>query len=90
MDRVILGAVFIVLFAATARAQGVATLSQTELDSLRLIGSTARTADPAASQAFKAAKRAILHRGATGYKLPRDIYDPWKSIELTFDPKRTP
>ena len=37
-------------------------------------------------KAFQAARRAILRCQRRGYNLPRDKYDFWKTIEITFDP----
>lgn len=37
-------------------------------------------------KAFQAARRAIIRCQGRGYNLPRDKYDFWKTIEITFDP----
>ncbi|WP_299415216.1 hypothetical protein [uncultured Sulfitobacter sp.] len=42
----------------------------------------------AVSQAFAAAKRAVLRCGRDGYTLPVEKYDQWRDIELTFSPER--
>ncbi len=42
----------------------------------------------AAQQAYEAARRAIIRCGATGYNLPRDKYDRWRHIEITFNPEK--
>ena len=39
-------------------------------------------------QAFETARRAIIRCGARGFQLPRDKYDQWKDIKMTFDPER--
>lgn len=43
----------------------------------------------AVSQAFAAAKRAVLRCGRDGFSLPVEKYEQWRDIELTFDPERT-
>ncbi len=40
-----------------------------------------------ANAAFRSARRAVLRCQKDGYKLPKDKYDHWRNIELTFDPK---
>jgi len=42
--------------------------------------------DAAKRKAFQAARRAIIRCQGRGYDLPRDKYDFWKTIEMTFDP----
>lgn len=42
----------------------------------------------AAKQAFEAARRAIIRCGASGYNLPRDKFDRWRDIEMTFNPEK--
>ncbi len=42
--------------------------------------------EAAAKQAYEAARRAILRSGSQGFPLPKDKYDQWKEIEITFDP----
>ncbi len=42
----------------------------------------------AAKQAFEAARRAIIRCGASGYDLPKDKYDYWRDIEMTFNPEK--
>lgn len=39
-----------------------------------------------AKVAFQAARRAILRCQRDGYDLPKDKYEHWRNIELTFDP----
>ncbi|MEM9438259.1 MAG: energy transducer TonB, partial [Pseudomonadota bacterium] len=34
-----------------------------------------------------AARRAIIRCGATGFDLPREKYDQWRQIEMTFNPE---
>ncbi|MEO0771728.1 MAG: energy transducer TonB [Pseudomonadota bacterium] len=41
----------------------------------------------AASQAFEAARRAIIRCGANGFPLPVEKYDQWRNIEITFNPE---
>lgn len=41
----------------------------------------------AAGQAFEAARRAIIRCGASGFDLPREKYDHWREIEMTFNPE---
>ena len=38
--------------------------------------------------AFQAARRAILRCQETGYSLPPDKYEQWKTIEMTFNPEQ--
>ncbi|OSP56535.1 hypothetical protein [Pseudoruegeria sp. SK021] len=40
----------------------------------------------AAQQAFDTARRAILRCAGEGYSLPREKYDQWREIEMTFNP----
>lgn len=55
--------------------------------SLRRVG--AEGGDAAAIEAaFQAGRRAILRCQGNGYDLPRDKYDQWKDIEMTFNPKK--
>ena len=42
----------------------------------------------AAKQAFEAARRAIIRCGASGYDLPKDKFDYWRDIEMTFNPEK--
>lgn len=44
--------------------------------------------DSAARQAFEAARRAIIRCGANGFALPREKYDHWRDIEMTFNPEK--
>ncbi len=55
--------------------------------SLRMIDSSGGSAG-SASQAYEAARRAILRCGAKGYDLPADKYAQWQDIEITFNPER--
>ena len=41
----------------------------------------------AASQAFEAARRAIIRCGANGFPLPVEKYGQWRDIEITFNPE---
>jgi len=42
----------------------------------------------AAQQAYEAARRAIIRCGGSGYDLPRDKYERWRNIEITFNPEK--
>lgn len=37
-----------------------------------------------AQEAFVAARRAVLRCGAAGFDLPRDYYQYWRQVEMTF------
>ncbi|MEI4197838.1 energy transducer TonB [Roseovarius sp. E0-M6] len=41
----------------------------------------------AARQAYEAARRAIIRCGNSGFDLPVEKYDHWKTIEMTFNPE---
>ena len=55
--------------------------------SIELLSSTGGSGD-AVTQAFEAARRAILRCGATGYDLPAEKYGQWRDIEMTFNPEK--
>jgi hypothetical protein len=55
--------------------------------SIELLSSSGGS-DAAARQAYEAARRAIIRCGANGYDLPKDKYDHWRDIEMTFNPER--
>ncbi len=57
------------------------------VSSIRLIGSSGGS-DASASQAFAAARRAIIRCGGKGYGLPVEKYGQWRDIEMTFNPER--
>ena len=40
-----------------------------------------------AKQAYETARRAIIRCGATGYKLPIEKYEQWKTVNITFNPE---
>jgi hypothetical protein len=43
--------------------------------------------DAALAAAFQAARRAVVRcAGTAGYALPRDKFEHWRNVELTFDP----
>lgn len=42
----------------------------------------------AEKQAYEAARRAIIRCGAKGFELPKDKYDHWRDIEMTFNPEK--
>lgn len=44
--------------------------------------------EPAARQAFEAARRALLRCKGSGYALPPEKYEQWREIELVFNPER--
>ncbi|MFN0114502.1 MAG: hypothetical protein ACKVPY_07495 [Paracoccaceae bacterium] len=57
------------------------------------VGETIRLVRPlnpaqAHSQAFEAARRAILRCAGDGHPLPREDYALWRSMILTFDARR--
>lgn len=54
---------------------------------IRMIGSEGGTAG-AATQAFEAARRAIIRCGARGFDLPAEKFDQWQNVEMTFNPER--
>ncbi|MDA9980194.1 hypothetical protein N9E38_01995 [Yoonia sp.] len=51
---------------------------------VRLLSS--QGAQSAITEAFEAAKRAILRCQSEGYQLPADKYDQWEEVVITFDP----
>lgn len=55
-------------------------------NSIRMVSSSGGSAG-AAAQAFEAARRAIIRCGASGFDLPREKYDHWREIEMTFNPE---
>lgn len=55
--------------------------------SIRMVSSSGGS-DAAARQAYEAARRAIIRCGAKGYNLPREKYDHWRDIEMTFNPEK--
>ncbi|MEM1236115.1 MAG: energy transducer TonB [Pseudomonadota bacterium] len=54
---------------------------------IRMVSSSGGSSD-AARQAFEAARRAIIRCGASGFDLPREKYDQWEEIEMTFNPEQ--
>mgnify|MGYP000099467362 CR=1 FL=1 len=54
--------------------------------SLRLLSGEGGS-DRAKKIAFEAARRAILRCQKKGYDLPKEKYDHWREIEITFDPE---
>ena len=42
----------------------------------------------AVTQAFEAARRAILRCGTKGYDLPQEKFGQWRDIEMTFNPEK--
>lgn len=57
-----------------------------EMGSIRMI-SASGGGESATSQAFEAARRAILRCAGDGYGLPPEKYDHWRDIEITFNPE---
>ncbi|MEO0541510.1 MAG: hypothetical protein AAFZ80_11690 [Cyanobacteria bacterium P01_A01_bin.105] len=55
--------------------------------SLAMVSSSGGNAQ-AAQQAFEAARRAIIRCGARGFDLPREKYEQWRQIEMTFNPEQ--
>lgn len=55
--------------------------------SIRMISSEGGSG-AAASQAFEAARRAIIRCGSAGFDLPVEKYAQWRDIEMTFNPER--
>ncbi len=55
-------------------------------ETIRMLSSSGGTGN-SAQQAFEAAKRAIIRCAKSGYGLPRDKYDHWRDIEMTFNPE---
>jgi hypothetical protein len=54
--------------------------------SIRMLDSTGGTAG-SASQAYEAARRAIIRCGARGFGLPTEKYQSWRNVELIFNPE---
>ncbi|QGX99274.1 energy transducer TonB [Roseovarius faecimaris] len=57
------------------------------IGTIRMIGSEGGSGT-AARQAFEAARRAIIRCGSSGFNLPRDKFDHWRDIEMTFNPEK--
>lgn len=55
--------------------------------SIRLLEASGGS-DGAVTQAFEAARRAVIRCGAQGFDLPLDKYDQWREIEMVFNPER--
>ena len=55
--------------------------------SIRLISSSGGSGD-AVTQAYEAARRAILRCGTKGYDLPQEKFGQWRDIEMTFNPEK--
>ncbi len=54
---------------------------------IRLVSSTGGEGE-AITQAYEAARRAILRCGAKGYDLPQEKFGQWRDIEMTFNPEK--
>lgn len=57
-----------------------------EQGSIYMVDSTGGS-DGAVSQAFEAARRAIIRCTRDGYGLPPESYDAWRDVEITFNPE---
>jgi hypothetical protein len=57
-----------------------------EQNSIRMLSNTGGS-DTAIRQAYEAARRAVLRCGTSGYDLPDESYDQWRTIEITFNPE---
>ncbi len=44
--------------------------------------------DVSAKRAFENAKRAILNCGAQGFKLPKEQFETWRRVKITFNPEK--
>ena len=56
-------------------------------DTIEMIGSEGGDRQ-SAQVAFQAARRAVLRCEKGGYNLPRDKYEHWREIEMTFNPEK--
>nr|WP_252731268.1 energy transducer TonB [Lentibacter algarum] len=54
--------------------------------SIKLLSSSGGS-DAAANKAYSAARRAIIRCGASGYDLPDEKFEQWRSIEMKFNPE---
>ncbi|MBF9034647.1 hypothetical protein HKCCE2091_10370 [Rhodobacterales bacterium HKCCE2091] len=54
--------------------------------SIRLIERSGGS-ETAATQAFEAARRAIIRCGVNGYSLPSESYEHWREVEMVFNPE---
>lgn len=58
-----------------------------DVGSIRLVSSSGGS-NVAADVAYGAARRAIIICGQQGFDLPKEKYDHWKELEITFDPEK--
>lgn len=58
-----------------------------KIDTIRMI-SYSGGSDASARQTYESARRAIIRCGARGFDLPREKYDHWRDIEMTFNPEK--
>ncbi len=58
-----------------------------ETGTIRMVDSQGGSSG-SASQAFQAARRAIIRCGARGFDLPAEKYEQWREIEMTFNPEK--
>lgn len=66
---------------------GVAQTGIPDAGSIRMLGYEGGS-EAGARQAYEAARRAIIRCGATGFDLPPEKYDQWRTIEMVFNPER--
>lgn len=66
---------------------GVTMAEDGKPQSIRQLSATGGSG-AAVSKAYEAARRAVLRCGAKGFDLPRDKYDHWRDIEMTFNPEK--
>ena len=57
------------------------------INSIRLVESSGGTGG-AVDQAYEAGRRAIIRCGSSGFDLPVEKYDHWRSIEMVFNPEK--
>jgi DhnA family fructose-bisphosphate aldolase class Ia len=65
----------------------MAETGRPDIASIRMLSHSGGSAT-AARQAFEAARRAIIRCGADGFDLPREKYEQWRDIEMTFNPEK--
>ena len=80
--------------ALTGQAKDTSVTVQFELDQSGVLQTeTIRLTDPEdgtpehVQQAYEAARRAIVRCGTNGYELPKDRFEDWQSIDMTFNPE---
>jgi hypothetical protein len=68
-------------------AVDMAETGRPDIASIRMLSHSGGSAT-AARQSFEAARRAIIRCGADGFDLPREKYEQWRDIEMTFNPEK--